>query len=345
MHLTHVCRFDCLVEGTCDFLGGQSVWASSTPLWSNFTAESTLPAKRQFVLAATTGDAIAQFQERAFGADAAVSGTVALIAAAATLGQGHLAGLWDLGQLQYGILWGVFAGEQVGRLGSRQWVEDIKTFQCAPANRRWGDTSPSGKPLCVSPVRTDLAFKAINQTSDIVHALAVQNVGTPRSPHETAAPFTPPHLGLYQGGLNASAPSRAGADVFLQAVVAALANGMGTAFSSATSSASPPSPIDALRGSSALINGALLTRANGTTYNNVFYGSSLDDKTNIDAGAGKGCLVTSAALARSVPHFTIFKPHCSDGGCHAARQGHVRTRVREPVCTRCSCCRSARYSC
>lgn len=284
-------------------MGGQSVWASSTPLWKNFTADATEPAKRQFVMAATTGDAFAQFHERAFGADAAVSGTVALIAAASALGQGHLAGRWNLTRLQYGMLWGVFQGEHVGRLGSRQWVEDIANFRCNARNRRWGEGSPSGKPLCASPVRTDLAFRAINQTSDIVHALAVQQVGSPRTPDQTSPPYTPPHMGLYQGGLAASSVARSSEGQYLRDVLQLVAAADSTPFSVASEAASPPSPLDAVRASSADVNAALLMRANGSSYNNAFYGSSMDNSDNIDAAAGKhSALPPHPSLRFTPPH-------------------------------------------
>ena len=297
----------CLQEGTCDYMGGQTVWASSTPLWANFTDQVQEPNKRQYIMAVAAADALAQFHDLAFGADAAASGVVAVIAAASALGEGHRQGRWNLTQLPLGMLWGAFQGEQLGRLGSRQWVQDVETFTCEPDRLKWGNASPTGKPLCLNPVRTDMAFQAVGNVSNIVHAIAVQQVGTPRLPGQVDPPFTPPALGMYANGLAATAPARSSAPAFLQAVLQGAGQSLATSVGVSSVQAVPPSPLDALRAKSSFVNGAVLTRSVGGTFTNAFYGSELDGPDNINATAGAP--VSAQWLSRTVPLYS--PPHPS----------------------------------
>lgn len=134
------------------------------------TARPALP-QRPIVLAAAPLDASALFHDVAFGADAAASSLVAVLAAADALSRAPGAA-----GLPFQILFALFQAEQWGRLGSRRWLAEVDAFSCA-ANVT-ADASPTGRDYCAKPLRTDLSFAALS-LRDFAYVLAVDQVGRP----------------------------------------------------------------------------------------------------------------------------------------------------------------------
>eukprot|EP00741_Cyanophora_paradoxa_P021972 tig00021432_g21209.t1 len=114
---------DCIAEGKCLPLGGQSVLAT---LNAPFDAKEV---RRPIVFAATGIDSAAFFHDLSYGADADLSGLVATVAAAYALGpvKGRLA------SLPRQIAFGAFNGEQWGNIGSRAFVRRLTTADAAAA--------------------------------------------------------------------------------------------------------------------------------------------------------------------------------------------------------------------
>lgn len=129
--------------------------------------------QRPIVMAVTAMDSSALFHDLAFGADSTASGIIAVLAAADALSRSSV----SVSTLPRQILFGVFQGEQWGRIGSRRWVSEVEgTFRCL--SNVTAENSPSGRAFCASPLRTDLGFTSIS-LDDIVSVVAVDQVGTP----------------------------------------------------------------------------------------------------------------------------------------------------------------------
>lgn len=141
----------------CVPVGGESVWSMHVPPG----AEPLMV--RDVVMATAQMDARSAFYGLAPGADTAVSGAVALLAAARAL-QGKVTA--DMNAIAFAL----FQGESWNAMGSTTFVDDILNFACeVPARDR------NGNELCLKPAMGSLAFKKLNTTLRSV--VAVDQVG------------------------------------------------------------------------------------------------------------------------------------------------------------------------
>jgi len=106
----------CLRRGTCKPRGGNSFWTSINPL---------VPEKKT-ILAITGIDTKSLFQLKTIGANSAMSGTVALMAALDALVSNSKLNI-TLWKQQLIFAW--FDGESFGNIGSNRFVEDIYNYQ------------------------------------------------------------------------------------------------------------------------------------------------------------------------------------------------------------------------
>lgn len=191
----------CLAAGTCLPLGGQSIWGLLEPRLSG-TLTPPLATKPVVLLSATL-DAAAFFHADTPGADAAVSSTVALLAAVeavVNLASGT-GGTVDAAAVFSGLprtpAFAFFTGEAWGQIGSRRFFHDVRTFNCSePASMREPVSSgpPSASPTpfpagmseqsaplppiasCTDPFKADLRFEALRQAG-VVSMLEIGPVG------------------------------------------------------------------------------------------------------------------------------------------------------------------------
>ncbi|XP_059498823.1 nicastrin [Stegostoma tigrinum] len=104
-------------EVVCDPLSDYNVWGVLQPI----NKSQTVPADRQFVLAASRLDARSFFWGVAPGADSTVSGFIALLSAAQALSQ-----VSDVRTLRKNIMFLFFQGETFDYIGSSKVVYDMK---------------------------------------------------------------------------------------------------------------------------------------------------------------------------------------------------------------------------
>eukprot|EP00013_Stygamoeba_regulata_P025361 CAMPEP_0177652288 /NCGR_PEP_ID=MMETSP0447-20121125/13039_1 /TAXON_ID=0 /ORGANISM="Stygamoeba regulata, Strain BSH-02190019" /LENGTH=703 /DNA_ID=CAMNT_0019155501 /DNA_START=31 /DNA_END=2142 /DNA_ORIENTATION=+ len=145
----------CLRRKVCEPVGGQSVY-------------SYLSAPRPqvpLILASSTMDSFAFFQDLAVGADASTSSFIALLAAARTLA----ISVPDLATLPKQLFFAFFTGEVFGYQGSKRFLADITSFHC---NDLRNGTS---KPHCQDPYRSSLQFQDI-RFEEIAMVLDVSQV-------------------------------------------------------------------------------------------------------------------------------------------------------------------------
>ena len=122
----------CIRRGNCQPIGGQSVWASETPIKS----------ERPIVLVATQMDDASLFYEDANGRTAITASVLLAVAQA-------IRALPVSRSNQ--LLVAFFQGESWGRGGSRQWVGDIASFTCEQEVAR--EDSPFNDRICTSPLK------------------------------------------------------------------------------------------------------------------------------------------------------------------------------------------------
>lgn len=282
----------CLAGRSCLPLGGQSAWGSLGRLARPPRANASVPtpaspSQRPLLLAVAALDAPSLFHDLPSGADSTLSGLVALLAAALTLGATPSAD-----SLPKQIAFGAFQGESWGGLGTRRWLADVRGFNCS-ATGATADGGVGGSPWCASPLATSTAFASL-LASDFDAVLSVGQVGAGDSMwlHEWASPPGGGTLTPGDGSITAAATAA------FAAVPAGLAPV--TAVTAAIAQAAPPpGPLAILLNSSlgsaaSGLRGGLLT-AFDSAFTSPVYGGQYDNRSRTDAGA-----VTSAAtlLAR-----------------------------------------------
>jgi len=134
---------ECLSERKCAPVGGYSAWASFKPL--------TTAATEGAVLGLAGFDASTLLYNAGIGVESAVSGVVALLAAAEALSR---APKTTIEALPRSILFAAFEGEDWGYVGSRRWAADLRSFTCT---RPESETDPD-KHRCLKPYRIDRRF-------------------------------------------------------------------------------------------------------------------------------------------------------------------------------------------
>ena len=141
----------CLAAGTCQPLGGHSVWATFPPLPAagsdsksiimvaagmdgnaifHDQIEVSFMANKQHCL----GDQIIMTENCCQGAEAPISGLVALLAAAEILGNGTSAAAWHRR-----IMFAAFAGEPWGYMGSKRFLWELHTTENSTKGLRLAD--------------------------------------------------------------------------------------------------------------------------------------------------------------------------------------------------------------
>jgi hypothetical protein len=131
----------CLGQGQCLPLGGQSVWAE---LGGDMQDVGLRPGQEGWVMLAGRMDTIAAFRGQARGVVSAVPNVLAVLAAAVAV-EPHSS------RLRYRPVVSLFQGEMAGRVGSRRWVwEARKGIECT--SRATSRLSPFGRVGCLSPV-------------------------------------------------------------------------------------------------------------------------------------------------------------------------------------------------
>ncbi len=183
----------CLAHLKCRPFGGHSVWASLGAPVTNTT---------RVVMAVASLDSAALFSQHATGADADISGVVALLAAAAALSTPKAAVAetppnpkravppaqpasssspsLQLDKLPRRIVFAFFAGEAHDYVGSRKFVDDISTLRCKSLKARevFSAANPHGVKLypdadgaaytnakgtyCADPVVADMTFQQLS---------------------------------------------------------------------------------------------------------------------------------------------------------------------------------------
>lgn len=236
----------CLADKSCLPVGGQSVWSSLGDI------RTTTPQKPVVLIGAPL-DTTALFHEQAFGANAAVSGLVALLAAADALAK------TDAATLPLQLVFGAFEAESFGRVGSRRFASELSNFTCTTLVN--ASDSPTGFPYCRFPLRTNMAFPLL-KTAGIRHVLAVDQVGTP-----TSVPYFHPGTGA----------------TLLQGVVTSANVATGSGVSQAqvsTVSELPPSLVKSFQEFSLSPSVGVLSGYNDR-YVDKYFQSNYDDITNV----------------------------------------------------------------
>jgi nicastrin len=252
----------CLASASCLPVGGYSVWGMAGPLLANDS--------RPVVWAFARSDSTALFHEVAAGVDTAVSGMVALLEAVSILAP-HSAALQALPRR---VAWALFGAESFNFVGSRKFVEDVQSFQCA--------TPSSDGTGCQSPFKSDLSFLALRNVS-VASVIELGQVGLTDN------------LFLHrQRDGNAATTA-------LAATVQGLAPGVGITLSAANASTPgvPPSSLRAFLARNASVPGVVLTDHAGP-YANAFYQSHLDTVEQLGDGAVTKLMNVALLTARSL---------------------------------------------
>jgi nicastrin len=235
----------CLQKGLCLPIGGYSAWASL----------NNLNSSKPIVMGTTAMDAFSLLHGSTIGADATVSGTVALLAAAKTLATSGL----NLNSLPNRIVVAFFQGEKFGYVGSRRFVEDITKFTCLK-----NDTRNDGG--CRTPFYPSQRFQELS-LDKIVSVLDLEQVAlsqsmfahsvTPRNTETTNVSTTLKAMAALESAINIADPS-----VSVPTI--------------------PPSSLVSFLRKKPTLGGVVLTD-HDTQYVNRQYGSRFDDSLNANA--------------------------------------------------------------
>ena len=258
----------CLDAQSCLPLGGQSVGGSLGALVAAPPpTEPRTPAlaQRPIVMAVCPLDSSAMFHDLAYGADAAASSIVALLAAADALSR------TDVATQTYQVMFALFQGEQWGRIGSRRWLTEVETFACT-ANVSAAD-SPNGRPYCAQPLRSDVAFASL-ALRDFAFVMAVDQVGRPGLDR------------LYVHEFDARPVPTNATYLTLNAVLAGAGLGGLTVGLAGTTAAPPPTSLLSWQDRDAplAIDGAVLSEYN-TQFQSLYYHSEFDNASRVDSGS------------------------------------------------------------
>ena len=226
----------CLALKKCSTLAGFSMWSTVGPT----------DAVRDKVWAVAQLDALSLNDGRAIGANAAASGMIALLAAAATFNRSTSAAGY-----RRQISFALFDGESFGQMGSRRFVRDVRRWDCAG-----GAETTSGYKVCADSARekyhkyvspssyaVPARFGHLNKTAAFV--LAIDHVG--RVGNGTS--------NMYMHGARSSSSSSGSQKGGAAAGLASAAYGAGAmplqAGARSPAGPLPPSPADAFVGSDA----------------------------------------------------------------------------------------------
>ena len=145
----------CIPRGQCQPLGGKSVWSS---------LGGHVNASKKLVFVSSSLDSNAFFHELAIGADAHIASVISILLTVNTLAR-----VKDIANLDKQIVFGLFAGESWGYLGSNKFVDDVMNFNCK-------SLSSDGN-SCTDPYRPSLEFQKI-KLSNIDLAIDIDQIGS-----------------------------------------------------------------------------------------------------------------------------------------------------------------------
>jgi hypothetical protein len=252
---------------------GTGVDASPSQAQAQAQAQAPLTRRpqRPVVMAVCPMDAAELFHDLAFGADSAAASITSLLAAAEALSR------TDAKSLPLQILFGVFQAEAWGRIGSRRWLGEVRSFDCQ--ENITAVDSPTGRPFCAFPLRTDVSFSSLS-LGDFRYVVSADQVG-----RKNVQSF---YLHTDQGSRPASQ--------WLSDVFGALGTSPLPVQPAVARPVPPPTPAVSFEDVLPDIGAAVLSEYDGA-FSNPFFHSRFDDASNVDAGT-----VVSAAtvLARGL---------------------------------------------
>ena len=143
----------CLKDGTCDPIGGLSVYGSYNSL---FTKDST----KKDIWAIASMDTRSLFPYASVGADYSVSGFVALLSALEALKN------LDWTKATKNLNFAFFEAEETGYIGSERFLTDIESFKCKDAEGNY----------CKTPYRPYLEFQDIS-LNNIESIFEIKSIG------------------------------------------------------------------------------------------------------------------------------------------------------------------------
>ncbi|CAN0130991.1 unnamed protein product, partial [Ectocarpus sp. 12 AP-2014] len=245
----------------CKPLGGQSSWAS---------VGGAGLGGRQTVLAVSGMDSTSMFHDRAPGANSAVSGLVALLSAAESLGTAGRSGSVDFSALPRQIVFATFQARlfrylflsSYGFTGSRRFVQDWRGEGIWCLNRVDPTVSPSGQEACLDPLYPSLEFQKLGKPA---HVVSVDQVGC--LPEST--------LWVHPS------PGASSADT---GVVSELSPGGGVVLTNSTRTELPPSPLTAFVKADPEQSGFVLSGYDDT-FSCPHYHDHADARDTVDAGS------------------------------------------------------------
>ncbi|CAN0218952.1 unnamed protein product, partial [Ectocarpus sp. 4 AP-2014] len=239
----------------CKPLGGQSSWAS---------VGGAGLGGRQTVLAVSGMDSTSMFHDRAPGANSAVSGLVALLSAAESLGTAGRSGSVDFSALPRQIVFATFQARlfPYGFTGSRRFVQDWRGGGISCLNRVDPTVSPTGQEACLNPLYPSLEFQKLGKPA---HVVSVDQVGC--LPEST--------LWVHP------APGASSADT---GVVSELSPGGGVVLTNSTRTELPPSPLTAFVKADPEQSGFVLSGYDDT-FSCPHYHDHADARDTVDAGS------------------------------------------------------------
>ncbi|CAN0507186.1 unnamed protein product, partial [Ectocarpus sp. 12 AP-2014] len=246
----------------CKPLGGQSSWAS---------VGGAGLGGRQTVLAVSGMDSTSMFHDRAPGANSAVSGLVALLSAAESLGTAGRSGSVDFSALPRQIVFVTFQArlfrylffaEAYGFTGSRRFVQDWRGEGISCLNRVDPTVSPSGQEACLDPLYPSLEFQKLGKPA---HVVSVDQVGCLLESTLWVHP----------------SPGASSADT---GVVSELSPGGGVVLTNSTRTELPPSPLTAFVKADPEQSGFVLSGYDDT-FSCPHYHDHADARDTVDAGS------------------------------------------------------------
>ncbi|KAL0586099.1 hypothetical protein ABG067_004192 [Albugo candida] len=164
----------------CDPIGGQSVWGYRHTKHGDLR-ETMRNSNGEWIMVMAGMDAKSLSQVLAPGANTAVSGIVALLAAA------HALQTVSDDELIRPIVFGAFQSEKYGFVGSRRFLSDIQKFQTAARKNgtnmyaackapAFNSHSILGEDICTDPIHFNMNFAHLN-LSKLAYAIAIDQVG------------------------------------------------------------------------------------------------------------------------------------------------------------------------
>jgi len=278
------------IRPQCQPLGGLSVWATTEPI------DASAAAAKNIVMATSGMDGASLFHDLVPGADAPASSVVAILAAADAVGNWKRRSAASAAALKQIIGYSLFQGEAWDSIGSRRFVYDIARYQADSScnNSVAASESPTGRKMCLSPLRPSEAFRSFGGNLERLSAVvAVDQVGrgTGTFVHTDAADGVPPGT-----------------------TKADMTNGM------------PPSPVDSFRLRKPSIPGYVLGGYN-KNFSNNFYHSQFDNFTT--AAEMDSAVVRITEAATQLSKTLIWLASDKDAGVDTSALAVNTTMVRD----------------